>query len=48
VQYKTVPLLFWHCSLFVLMKIVSATSSLKLPVEPYLSWGGGNKYWHGD
>jgi hypothetical protein len=48
VQYKTAPLLFWPCSLLVLMEIISVASCLKFPVEPCLSWGGGNEYWHGD
>jgi hypothetical protein len=48
VQYKTAPLLFWPCSLLVLMEIISVASSRKFPVEPCLSWGGGNEYWHGD
>jgi hypothetical protein len=48
VQYKTAPLLFWPCSLLVLMEIILVASSLTFSVESYLSWGGGNKYWHGD
>jgi hypothetical protein len=47
-QYKTALFFFWPCSLLVLMEIILVASSLKFPVEPCLSWGGGNKYWHGD